>query len=403
METCVLCLRTDGGAVGQEHVLQDFLGAGLLLPNGIVCDRCNGNVSALDGDLRRYLSATLLRTDDTPILQGANALVEIDETWWATWIDDPRWRRRLPAQCVVWPDGRVDGHSETEQSMMQMQSELADASGIDRRQSDVHLAIKGQAIVVRSGPRKFYLVAADADEPWARALLPSLSSRPWTFRRGLQARLERDGAPLRAVLDVNVGNANRALIKSGFNFLALILGADIARLPLFDDVRSIILSNAPWRGCILDEAAALDAKSVGAGIFDRTAEQALEVGRMVLQDGCHSVVLGAGPSGIFVFVSVAGCPLARAQLLPALPGFKLDGIIALWIVGPKNTMREAPLVAPTEQVDALRQLLREQASLLPLQEPSVAPPMFIRSNPQPLVFTATYAPGSHRVQAIDPG
>ncbi|MEJ7597551.1 MAG: hypothetical protein WKG01_06540 [Kofleriaceae bacterium] len=340
----------------------------------------------------------MLRANGGPVLRGANAVVAIDETWWATRIDDRTWRRSLPSQCVVWRDGRVDGTADTEPLMLEMRGELANARSIDRRDSDDHLAIEGRPIIVRAATRQFHLLTTDTDEPWARALIPTLSTQPWTYRSELQRRIDRDGAPLRAVLTVNVTHANRALIKAGFNFVAFVLGAEIARLPIFEPMRRVVLNDAPTSGCIIDgaelrrsaglPATAEDVDAVGTGIFGLDPSRAAALGKELLHADGHSVVLGAGPHGVFVFISLLGCPIAHVQILPRLPGFNIQGICAAWVV----RSGEPPVLAPGEQLDALRTLMRIWAQQLPIE---AAPELtFARSEPQPFVIEARYAPAS---------
>ena len=369
-----------------------------MLPRGVVCDRCNGLVSILDGDLGRFLRTTVLRVDGGPVLRGANAVVAIDETWWATRIDDRTWRRSLPSQCVVWRDGGVDGTADTEQLMLEMRAQLADARSIERRDSDNHLAIEGRPIIVRSAARQFHLLTTDADESWARALIPTLSTQPWTYRGELQRRLDRDGARLRAVLTVNVTHANRALIKAGFNFVAFVLGAEVARLPIFETMRRVVLNDAPTDGCIIDGAAlrhsaglpatAEDVDAVGTGIFGLDSSRAAALGGELLHAEGHSVVLGAGPHGVFVFISLLGRPIAHVQILPRLPGFNIQGICAAWVVRPG----EPPVLAPGEQLEALRTVMRIWSQQIPTEaSPGLT---FARSEPQPFVIEAVYAPSN---------
>ncbi|MDB4963438.1 MAG: hypothetical protein JWP01_3437 [Myxococcales bacterium] len=374
-----------------------------MLPPGVVCDRCNAFASALDGDLRGFLHSTFFRTDTTAGLSRANAVVSIDGTWWATRLNDRTWRRWLPSQCVVHADGRVHGVADNEQSMLEMRAELARAREVKRRDSDDRLAATGQPIIVHAADREFHLLATDTDEPQARAQIATVASQTWSFRPDLQQRLDRDGAPIRAVLSMNVEHANRALVKAAFNFLAIELGPDIARLPLFAHIRRIVPGGEGAPGCMIDGAAlrqfaglgagASDAEAVGAGIFDRElGESAESLGRDFLQPDVHTIVLGSGRLGMFVFISLRGRPVARIQLLPKLPGFNVNGLCATWIARPGKP----PQRAPTEQLDALRNVLRAWALKLPA-EPIATDASYVRSKPQPFVIQATYAPGAGTV------
>src|SRR5262245_30804087 len=133
MTRCILCLREDGGSAGQEHMLQDFLGARIVLEEGVVCDSCNRETSRLDGDLRRYLD--LVFFNNAP-LQGAAALAEIDGEWWATRVKAPSWERYLPPQCVLRPSGRVDAFARSRSDLDAMKRELGDTPEIVRAPND---------------------------------------------------------------------------------------------------------------------------------------------------------------------------------------------------------------------------------------------------------------------------
>src|SRR4051812_36315096 len=62
---CLFCLRTDGGFLGREHIVSEALGnTELVLPPGIVCDRCNnGPLSRADDALIGLPPITLLRAE----------------------------------------------------------------------------------------------------------------------------------------------------------------------------------------------------------------------------------------------------------------------------------------------------------------------------------------------------
>jgi hypothetical protein len=61
---CLFCRATDGGFTAREHALPESLGATeVVLPNGVVCDRCNNGVlSYLDKALAEFLPIKFRRT-----------------------------------------------------------------------------------------------------------------------------------------------------------------------------------------------------------------------------------------------------------------------------------------------------------------------------------------------------
>jgi len=292
----------------------------------------------------------------------------------------------------------VDSVADNEQMMFQMKEELARARSVERRDSDDCLAVAGQPIIVRSAERKFHLLATNSDEQQTRAQIATLASRLWNYRSDLQKILDAQGAPMRAVLSMNVTHANRALMKAGFNFFATILGPEIARLPLFARIRAAVLRNEHVSGCMINESelrrfaglgeGASDAEAVGAGIFERAlGEPAEKLGPDLLQPNVHTVVLGAGRLGVFVFVSLRGRPVARIPLLPRLPGFNINGIIAAWIVRSGGQ----PELVEIEQLDALRGVLHAWALQLSTESPTDED-SYVKAQSQPFVIEATYAP-----------
>ncbi len=61
---CLFCRRSDGGFTSVEHIFPESLGnKELLLPAGVVCDRCNNQVlSPLDNALRQFPLVAMMRT-----------------------------------------------------------------------------------------------------------------------------------------------------------------------------------------------------------------------------------------------------------------------------------------------------------------------------------------------------
>jgi hypothetical protein len=61
---CLYCLKSDGGFTSEEHPIPESLGnSTLVLPPGIVCDRCNrGKLSELDRTLVECLPVKIRRT-----------------------------------------------------------------------------------------------------------------------------------------------------------------------------------------------------------------------------------------------------------------------------------------------------------------------------------------------------
>lgn len=61
---CLFCRRGDGGFVSREHVVSESIGNDeLVIPNGVVCDRCNNGVlSGLDETLGDFHMLKMART-----------------------------------------------------------------------------------------------------------------------------------------------------------------------------------------------------------------------------------------------------------------------------------------------------------------------------------------------------
>src|SRR5690242_12986143 len=61
---CLFCKRKDGSFTSQEHVLPEALmNDRLILPPGIVCDRCNnGPLSRVDQEFLNFAPIALMRT-----------------------------------------------------------------------------------------------------------------------------------------------------------------------------------------------------------------------------------------------------------------------------------------------------------------------------------------------------
>jgi hypothetical protein len=61
---CLFCRRSDGGFASVEHIIGETIGNDtIVLPRGVVCDRCNnGPLSRLDEELANFLPIALART-----------------------------------------------------------------------------------------------------------------------------------------------------------------------------------------------------------------------------------------------------------------------------------------------------------------------------------------------------
>ena len=79
---CLFCRRSDGGFTTIEHIVPESLGnTGLVLPNGVVCDRCNnGPLSVLDKALcdfmplraRQIMLGVPAKSGEVPSLRFSN-------------------------------------------------------------------------------------------------------------------------------------------------------------------------------------------------------------------------------------------------------------------------------------------------------------------------------------------
>ena len=61
---CLVCRRGDGGFLSEEHPMPESMGnTEVVLPNGVVCDRCNGGpLSDLDKELCEFFPVKMRRT-----------------------------------------------------------------------------------------------------------------------------------------------------------------------------------------------------------------------------------------------------------------------------------------------------------------------------------------------------
>jgi hypothetical protein len=61
---CLVCRRDDGGFLSEEHPMPESMGnTEVVLPNGVVCDRCNGGpLSDLDQELCNFFPVKMRRT-----------------------------------------------------------------------------------------------------------------------------------------------------------------------------------------------------------------------------------------------------------------------------------------------------------------------------------------------------
>jgi hypothetical protein len=117
---CLFCRLSDGGFTSKEHVFPESLGnTELILPPGVVCDRCNNQVlSALDQTLCDFMPFSLMRTirgipsksgklprfragqgtiDHVPSVGGADP----------TLVFQPNGREQMLREVERFPDGRV--------------------------------------------------------------------------------------------------------------------------------------------------------------------------------------------------------------------------------------------------------------------------------------------------------
>lgn len=71
---CIFCLGTEGGFTAEEHVIPEALGNDeILLPRGIVCDKCNSGVlSVLDQALTLFEPIAFLRVFFVPHTKSGN-------------------------------------------------------------------------------------------------------------------------------------------------------------------------------------------------------------------------------------------------------------------------------------------------------------------------------------------
>ncbi len=79
---CLFCRQSDGGFTTIEHIIPESLGnTGLVLPNGVVCDRCNnGPLSILDKSLcdfmplkaRQIMLGVPAKSGEVPALRYSN-------------------------------------------------------------------------------------------------------------------------------------------------------------------------------------------------------------------------------------------------------------------------------------------------------------------------------------------
>jgi hypothetical protein len=105
---CLICRRGDGGFSAEEHIIPETLGnTTLVLPVGVVCDRCNHGVCAeLDEALCSFGPIHMLRTihrqpsksGKLPSMGFDNGRIEArssDEI--SLWLSGEKWHREHPA------------------------------------------------------------------------------------------------------------------------------------------------------------------------------------------------------------------------------------------------------------------------------------------------------------------
>lgn len=64
---CIYCLASDGGFRSEEHVIPEAFGVDELVLQGVVCDRCNNQLSSLDQFLAEFEPLSLLRVWNVPL------------------------------------------------------------------------------------------------------------------------------------------------------------------------------------------------------------------------------------------------------------------------------------------------------------------------------------------------
>lgn len=105
---CLLCRQSDGGFTSEEHIVPESLGNHkLVLPSGVVCDRCNNRCAQLDRELCEFSPVRFMRTaSGVPSKKGRLPRFEFDNG--SLWCDAPgeisvaldhdsSWRDDLPA------------------------------------------------------------------------------------------------------------------------------------------------------------------------------------------------------------------------------------------------------------------------------------------------------------------
>lgn len=67
---CIYCLASDGGFKSEEHVIPEAFGVDELVLHGVVCDRCNNQLSNLDQFLAEFEPLSLLRVWNVPLTKS---------------------------------------------------------------------------------------------------------------------------------------------------------------------------------------------------------------------------------------------------------------------------------------------------------------------------------------------
>lgn len=112
---CLYCNKNDGGFTSVEHVFPESLGnKQLILPKGIVCDRCNNGVLArIDNDLLEFDQIKLLRVylripnkaGDYPEVSFGNMKIRATPT--GMHVDIDQLTKKHYIREPVQPDGSV--------------------------------------------------------------------------------------------------------------------------------------------------------------------------------------------------------------------------------------------------------------------------------------------------------
>ena len=411
---CIVCLRNDGGADSREHVLQDGLGARFLLPQGVLCDRCNKVTSVLDKALLDFVAASREQKNDRPILSGSTAICSLDGRWWRTHVNLRNWNRALPPQLLVLADGTVKGWGANPNEIQCMRTELQPANAPQVRCSELRpfqTELKGQSLVVRSKRGVYQILAAnEAEQSKVEEIIASgqLATADWDVSSGLDAILKNAETPVLVALPVYIDHAHRALYKVLLSFIAYTLGPEMARLRVFDAFRRAVLDGRIEKTDVFElgveqiQRIAQDAERFGfsreATVFlalfglNRPA-QAQAAAEKVLQFGKHALIIGCAYGQINALVALYGKPHANLRYpVPRLDWFP-SGIWACAIIDPEDgaSCNDSVACPPPKEMEHVSRYLHEVSSKYEELRPEVGFE-FRPSKPRVINAQFTYAP-----------